>query len=47
VKYGIQDCDVWNFDETGFAIEIIEPFIVVIQAEKKGRCKKVQPSNKE
>jgi hypothetical protein len=46
-KYGIQDCDIWNFDETGFMIGVISPSIVITRADRKGRRKKVQPGNKE
>ena len=31
-KYGIQDCDFYNFDETGFMIGVICPVIVVTRA---------------
>src|SRR5436305_10259834 len=46
-QYGIQDCDIWNFDETGFMIGVISPSMVVTRADRKGRRKKVQPGNKE
>jgi hypothetical protein len=46
-KYGIQDCDIWNFDETGFMIRVISPSMVVTRADRKGRRKKVQSGNKE
>jgi hypothetical protein len=47
VQYGIQDCDIWNFDKTGFMIRVISPSIVVTRADRKGRHKKVQLGNKE
>ena len=43
----MQDCDIWNFDKTGFMIGVISSSIVVIQADRKGRHKRVQPGNKE
>jgi len=46
-KYGIQNCDIWNFDETGFMLGVISPSMVVTKADRKGRCKKVQPDNRE
>jgi hypothetical protein len=46
-KYEVQDCDIWNFDETGFMMRVISSSIVVTQADRKGRRKRVQPGNKE
>ncbi|APA10190.1 hypothetical protein SS1G_07383 [Sclerotinia sclerotiorum 1980 UF-70] len=46
-KYGIQDCDFYNFDETGFMMGIICPGMVVINAERSGRSKAIQPGNRE
>ncbi len=46
-KYGIQDCDLYNFDETGFAMGVIGGTIVVTGSERRGRRKKVQPGNRE
>lgn len=46
-KYGIQDCDFYNFDETGFMMGIICPAIVVTRANRRGRGKAVQPGNRE
>ena len=46
-KYGIQDWDFYNFDETGFMIRVICPGIVVIRADWRGRGKAVQPVNRE
>jgi hypothetical protein len=46
-KYEVQDCDIWNFDETGFMMRVISSSIVVIQADRKGRHKRVQLGNKE
>ena len=36
-KYSILDCDIWNFDETGFMIDIISSSIVVTQSDWKGK----------
>ena len=46
-KYGIQDADLYNFDETGFMMGIITPSMVVTRAERNGRAKTVQPGNRE
>ena len=46
-KYGIVDCDFYNFDETGFMIRMITSSVIVARAERKGRGKKIQPGNRE
>ncbi|APA07651.1 hypothetical protein sscle_03g024210 [Sclerotinia sclerotiorum 1980 UF-70] len=46
-KYGIQDCDFYNFDETGFMMGIICPGMVVTSSERNGRNKAIQPGNRE
>jgi len=46
-KYGIQDGDTWNFDETGFMMGIISGCMVVTRSDRKGKRKKVQPGNRE
>ena len=46
-KYGIQDADLYNFDETGFAMGVIGGTTVVTGSERRGRRKKVQPGNRE
>lgn len=33
-KYGIQDCDFYNFDETGFMMGIIRPGMVVTRSDR-------------
>ena len=38
-KYGIQDCDFYNFDETGFMIDVICSSMVVTRADRRGRGK--------
>ena len=46
-KYGVLDCDFYNFDETGFMMGIICPGMVVTRADRRGRGKAVQPGNRE
>ncbi|EGU86763.1 hypothetical protein FOXB_02720 [Fusarium oxysporum f. sp. conglutinans Fo5176] len=46
-KYGIRSDDIWNFDETGFMMGMIEPGIVVTSSERRGKPKSVQPGNRE
>ncbi|KAM5529017.1 transposase-like protein [Fusarium oxysporum f. sp. phaseoli] len=46
-KYGIQLADIWNFDETGFMMGMIEPGMVVTSSERRGIPKKIQPGNRE
>ncbi|ESZ90927.1 hypothetical protein SBOR_8699 [Sclerotinia borealis F-4128] len=46
-KYGIQDCDFYNFDETGFMMGVICPGMVVTGAERCGRSKAIQPGNRD
>ncbi|ELQ40400.1 hypothetical protein OOU_Y34scaffold00443g1 [Pyricularia oryzae Y34] len=46
-KYGIHDCDIYNFDETGFMMGQICGGIVVSGSERRGRSKNVQPGNRE
>jgi hypothetical protein len=46
-KYGVLDCDFYNFDETGFMMGIITPAMVVTRADRRGRGKAVQPGNRE
>jgi hypothetical protein len=46
-KYGIQDCDFYNFDETGFAMGMIRPRTVVTRSERVGKPKAIQPGNRE
>jgi hypothetical protein len=46
-KYSIQDCDFYNFDETGFMMGVICPSMVVTRADRRGRGKAVQPGNRE
>ena len=46
-KYGIQDEDIYNFDETGFMMGQIASTMVVTGANRNGRRKKVQPGSRE
>jgi hypothetical protein len=45
-KYGIRSDDIWNFDETGFMMGMIEPGTVVTSSHRQGRPKQVQPGNR-
>jgi len=44
-KYGIQDEDIYNFDETGFQIGVISIARVVTRAERSNRPISIQPRN--
>ena len=46
-KYGIQDGDFYNFDETGFMMGVSCASMVVTRANRPGRGKSVQPGNRE
>jgi hypothetical protein len=46
-KYGIQEADIYNFDETGFLMGIISTAMVVTSSERRGRAKSKQPGNRE
>ena len=46
-KYGIADSDFYNFDETGFMMGVIYASMVVTRADRQGRSKSIQPSNRE
>jgi hypothetical protein len=46
-KYGIQDDDMFNFDETGFMMGVISSQLVVTSSEMPGKRKTVQPGNRE
>ena len=39
-KYGIVDCDLYNFDETGFTMGMVQPDMIATSAGRKGRRKK-------
>ncbi|KAJ3571483.1 hypothetical protein NPX13_g5366 [Xylaria arbuscula] len=38
-KYGIQDEDIYNFDETGFMIGVISSTLVITRADRRGKAK--------
>jgi hypothetical protein len=46
-KYGVQDCDFYNFDETGFMMGVICASMVVTRADRRGRGKSIQSGNRE
>ena len=46
-KYGVLDCDFYNFDETGFIMGVICPTMVVTRVDRRGRSKAVQLGNRE
>jgi hypothetical protein len=46
-KYGIQDEDTYNFDETGFIIGQITTGAVVTALERRGQLKAIQQGNRE
>jgi hypothetical protein len=46
-KYGIRSDDIWNFDETGFMMGLIQSGMVVTGSERQGRPKSIQPGNRE
>jgi len=46
-KYGIQEADIYNFDETGFVMGQISTTTVVTSADRRGKAKSMQPGNRE
>ena len=46
-KYGIHDDDIYNFDETGFAMGKISAETVVTTSDRRGRPRAVQQGNQE
>jgi hypothetical protein len=46
-KYGILDCDFYNFNETRFIIGIIYAIIIITRVDRHNRSKAVQLGNKE
>ena len=46
-QYGIVDEDIYNFDETGFAMGLIATTKVVSRAEMPGKPWLIQPGNRE
>ncbi|KAJ6437589.1 Glycerate kinase [Purpureocillium lavendulum] len=46
-KYGIQEVDMYNFDETGFQMGVIAKGMVVTSSERRSNVKLRQPGNRE
>lgn len=46
-KYGIQDEDIYNFDETGFMMGVISSQMLITGSERRGKRKRIQPGNRE
>src|SRR5450432_2354198 len=46
-KYGIQEEDIYNFDETGFQMGVITTAKVITGAERSNRPVSIQPGNRE
>jgi hypothetical protein len=46
-KYGIQESDIYNFDETGFMMGKISTSMVVTSSERRARPKTMQQGNRE
>ena len=46
-KYGIQDEDMYNFDETGFMMGQIKAQMIFTGSEKRSAPKRIQPGNRE
>jgi len=46
-EWGIVDEDIYNFDETSFAMGIVATAKVITQADKRSRPSLVQPGNRE
>lgn len=46
-KFGILDCDLYNFDKAGFMMGVICPSMVVTRSDRRGRGKTVQPGDRE
>lgn len=47
IEYGISDEDIWNFDETGFAMGVASTLWVVSRSDHIGRRKMLQAGNRE
>jgi hypothetical protein len=46
-KYGIQEVDIYNFDETGFLMGMLSSAKVVTSSERRGKPRTKQPGNRE
>jgi len=47
VKYGVEDGDIYNFDETGFMMGVIGSSMIITDKDRQGRRKAIQPGNRE
>lgn len=45
-KYSIQDADIHNFDETGFAMGLITSETIVTGSERRRKGRRMQPGNR-
>lgn len=46
-KYGIDDADIHNFDETGFMMGVISTATVVTSSDGRAKAKTIQPGNRQ
>ena len=46
-KYGVENSDIYNFDETGFMMGMISTTMVVTSSERLGKPRLAQPGNRE
>jgi hypothetical protein len=46
-KYGIQEVDIYNFNETGFLMGMLLSAKVVTSSERRGKPRTKQPGNQE
>ena len=46
-KYGIEETDIYNFDEMGFMMGVICGNMVVTRSDRRGKGKQLQPGNRE
>ena len=46
-KYGVENSDIYNFDETGFMMGMISTTMVVTSPERLGKPRLAQPGNRE
>ncbi|EDO00499.1 hypothetical protein SS1G_14369 [Sclerotinia sclerotiorum 1980 UF-70] len=42
-----EECDIWNFDETGFMMGVISFSMVITSVDRCGKSKGIQPGNRE
>lgn len=47
MEYGVLDCDIYNFDETGFQMGVASTAKVVTRSERRNRPVVIQPGNRE